>query len=131
MGWHYSQCSIHVHVPTYVSIHVLVKQVYLMTEKWTLTYTHNVLHTLLPIQIRDEAVSAGLVPNRESCWVYFVQKCSVNLHIVLCMSPVGETLKNRCRNFPGLVNNVSIDWFTPWPKQALQAVATHFLAEVH
>eukprot|EP00731_Ephydatia_muelleri_P035324 Em0114g8a len=30
---------------------------------------------------------------------------------------------------PGLVNNVSIDWFTAWPKQALTAVATHFLSE--
>ena len=46
------------------------------------------------------------------------------------MSPVGDTLKNRCRNFPGLVNNTSIDWFMPWPRQALFAVASRFLEEV-
>ena len=46
------------------------------------------------------------------------------------MSPVGETLRTRCRNFPGLVNNTSIDWFTAWPRQALHAVASQFLAEV-
>lgn len=52
------------------------------------------------------------------------------MHIVLAMSPVGDVLKTRCRNFPGLVNNVSIDWFTAWPKQALHAVASQFLSEV-
>lgn len=75
-------------------------------------------------------MKAGRQPTRESVWSYFVQKCANNLHIVLCMSPVGDTLKTRCRNFPGLVNNTSIDWFTAWPEQALQAVASHFLADV-
>uniref|UniRef100_A0A1X7UR28 AAA+ ATPase domain-containing protein n=1 Tax=Amphimedon queenslandica TaxID=400682 RepID=A0A1X7UR28_AMPQE len=80
-------------------------------------------------QVRDEVLKAGLPPTRESCWSYFIRKCSNNLHIVLCMSPVGETLRTRCRNFPGLVNNTSIDWFTAWPRQALHAVASQFLAE--
>ena len=82
------------------------------------------------LQVRDEATKIGLPPTKESVWSYFIKKCTNNLHIVLCMSPVGETLKTRCRNFPGLVNNVSIDWFTAWPKQALHAVASQFLAEV-
>ena len=47
------------------------------------------------------------------------------------MSPIGDTLRTRCRNFPGLVNNTSIDWFTAWPRQALHAVASQFLAEVN
>ena len=81
-------------------------------------------------QVRDEVQKAGLLPTRESCWSYFVKKSANNLHIVLCMSPVGDTLRTRCRNFPGLVNNTSIDWFTAWPQQALHAVASHFLAEV-
>ena len=83
-----------------------------------------------PSQVRDEAMKAGCPPTRESVWSYFVKKSANNLHIVLCMSPIGEVLKTRCRNFPGLVNNTSIDWFTAWPKQALQAVASQFLAEV-
>lgn len=49
-----------------------------------------------------------------------------NLHVCLTMSPTGDALRNRCRNFPGLVNNTYIDWFQPWPKQALFAVATVF-----
>lgn len=45
------------------------------------------------------------------------------------MSPVGDQLRIRCRNFPGMVNNTIIDWFMPWPEQALYAVATSFLSE--
>ena len=91
-------------------------------------YTYMYICTMC--QVRDEAMKAGRQPTRESVWSYFVKKSASNLHIVLCMSPIGEVLKTRCRNFPGLVNNTSIDWFTAWPKQALQAVASQFLAEV-
>ncbi|KAG2470484.1 DYH10 protein, partial [Polypterus senegalus] len=80
-------------------------------------------------QIRDEAAKLGFGPAKESVWQYFVNKSANNLHIVLGMSPVGETLRTRCRNFPGLVNNTGIDWFLPWPPQALQAVAQSFLAQ--
>lgn len=58
--------------------------------------------------IRQEALSHDCSPAKDELWHYFVRKCSSNLHIVLCMSPVGETLRTRCRNFPGLVNNTSI-----------------------
>ncbi len=80
-------------------------------------------------QIRDEAVRNGASLAKESVWQYFVTKCSNNLHIVLAMSPVGDTLRTRCRNFPGLVNNANIDWFMPWPEQALFAVATSYLSK--
>eukprot|EP00762_Andalucia_godoyi_P000034 ANDGO_02412.mRNA.1 Dynein-1-alpha heavy chain len=79
--------------------------------------------------VRDEVIRSGLSDTKDICWDYFVNKCRDNLHIVLAMSPAGETLRRRCRNFPGLVNNTVIDWFTPWPKQALEAVASVFLAD--
>ncbi|XP_076453104.1 dynein axonemal heavy chain 10-like [Babylonia areolata] len=78
--------------------------------------------------IRNEAIAAGTPHARESIWQFFVNKCANNLHIVLAMSPVGDTLRTRCRNFPGLVNNASIDWFFPWPEQALYAVASVFIS---
>ncbi|XP_051514176.1 dynein axonemal heavy chain 10 [Myxocyprinus asiaticus] len=80
-------------------------------------------------QLRDEAMKMGSGPSKESLWQYFVNKSANNLHIVLAMSPVGDTLRTRCRNFPGLVNNTGIDWFSPWPLQALHAVAKSFLGE--
>ncbi|XP_070572584.1 dynein axonemal heavy chain 10-like isoform X2 [Ptychodera flava] len=79
-------------------------------------------------QVRDEAAKLGIGPARESIWQYFISRCADNLHVVLAMSPVGDVLRTRCRNFPGLVNNCSIDWFMPWPRQALEAVASSFLA---
>ncbi|KAM4746443.1 dynein axonemal heavy chain 10 [Anableps anableps] len=80
-------------------------------------------------QLREEALKMGSGPSKESVWQYFISKSANNLHIVLCMSPAGETLRTRCRNFPGLMNNTVIDWFLPWPPQALQAVAHSFLGE--
>ncbi|CAL1543933.1 unnamed protein product, partial [Lymnaea stagnalis] len=74
--------------------------------------------------MRREAALVGKGPAKESIWQYFVDKCATNLHIVMAMSPVGETLRTRCRNFPGIVNNAIIDWFFPWPEQALFAVAS-------
>ena len=76
------------------------------------------------LQTRDESRKAGYGPSKEAIWSYFVSKCANNLHIVLAMSPVGDQLRTRCRNFPGLVNNASIDWFFAWPEQALYAVAS-------
>lgn len=87
-----------------------------------------ILSYLYLSQMRNEAMKAGSAPARESIWQYFVTKCANNLHIVMAMSPVGETLRTRCRNFPGLVNNASIDWFFPWPDQALFAVASTFIS---
>ncbi|NWH62016.1 DYH10 protein, partial [Geococcyx californianus] len=78
-------------------------------------------------QIGDKATKSGVSPAKETIWRYFVNKCASNLHIVLGMSPVGESLRTWCRNFPGLVNNTGIDWFLPWPRQALYAVAESFI----
>ena len=76
------------------------------------------------------ALRGGLV-TREALWTAFGERCRGNLHIVLAMSPVGEDLRRRCRNFPALVNNCTIDWFDPWPAQALQSVAGAFLQVCH
>lgn len=54
----------------------------------------------------------------------FNQKTRQNLHIVLAFSPVGEKLRNRCRQFPSIINCCTIDWFDKWPNEALYSVAT-------
>merc|ERR1712224_522215 len=53
-----------------------------------------------------------------------------NLHIVLTMSPVGSALRVRMRMFPALVNCCTIDWFLPWPDEALLGVARRKLADM-
>lgn len=49
---------------------------------------------------------------------------------MLAFSPIGEDFKRRLRMFPALVNCCTIDWFLPWPADALQSVAEFFLAKV-
>ena len=60
----------------------------------------------------------------------FMTKAKQNLHVVLTFSPIGEEFKRRLRMFPSLVNCCTIDWFLPWPKEALQSVAETFLNDV-
>jgi len=60
----------------------------------------------------------------------FVNLVRENLHICLCMSPVGETLRVRCRQFPSLVNCCTLDWFSRWPEKALLFVSTEFLKDL-
>lgn len=45
------------------------------------------------------------------------------------MSPSGDSLRNYCRSFPGLVGNTTIDWMSTWPKQALRSVAKGYISE--
>ena len=63
-------------------------------------------------------------------WNFFLEKTRNNLHIVLAMSPAGSTLRLRCRNFPGLISNTSIDWFFAWPEEALVSVCDFYLKDV-
>jgi dynein heavy chain len=67
----------------------------------------------------DEMRKQKLPETKEFRWNYFVNKARENLHIVLAMSPAGDQLRVRCRNFPGLISNTTVDWFFPWPEDAL------------
>ncbi|KAL7022048.1 hypothetical protein ACKWTF_012111 [Chironomus riparius] len=78
---------------------------------------------------RNAAKDAGYPISKDGVWKYYVDKCSENLHVVLCMSPSGDTLRNHCRSFPGLVGNTTINWMLPWPKQALRSVARGYISE--
>jgi dynein heavy chain, axonemal len=72
----------------------------------------------------------GLPESRDNCIAQFIMRLRDFLHIVLCMSPVGDALRVRCRQFPSLINCTTIDWFMGWPKSALVQVAQKFLATI-
>ena len=63
-------------------------------------------------------------------YAYFIRRIKAHLHIVLAFSPIGDAFRERLRLFPSLINCCAIDWFTAWPADALQAVATKFLADI-
>ena len=63
-------------------------------------------------------------------WNYFIERVRRNLHIVLAMSPIGDSFRNRLRQFPSLINCCTIDWFQPWPEDALEMVANRFFEEI-
>ena len=73
--------------------------------------------------MRSVCEELGLSPSKEMCWQTFIERVKSNLHIVLCMSPVGDAFRRRCRLFPSLINCTTIDWFTRWPDDALLSVA--------
>jgi dynein heavy chain len=54
---------------------------------------------------------------------FFLSRVKENLHLVLCMSPIGDTLRVRMRMFPSLVNCCTINWVDSWPQDALLSVS--------
>ncbi|XP_018050925.1 PREDICTED: dynein heavy chain 10, axonemal [Atta colombica] len=78
---------------------------------------------------KDAAVKAGFDASKKSVWSYFAKTCTTNLRIALAMSPSSDALRTRCRSYPGLINNTTIDWMFPWPQQALVAVANVLLRD--
>jgi dynein heavy chain, axonemal len=79
---------------------------------------------------RPAAVEAEIPAARDNIYQFFIGRVRDNLHIVLCMSPVGEAFRRRCRMFPSLVSCCTIDWFNKWPEEALASVAQSQLASL-
>ncbi|TNN78389.1 Dynein heavy chain 11, axonemal [Liparis tanakae] len=74
--------------------------------------------------VRAEVRALGLLDSRDNCWRFFTDR------VVLCLSPVGSTLRVRARRFPALVQCTTVDWFHPWTSEALQSVSFRFIQEI-
>ena len=83
-----------------------------------------IINECIPIMKRESS-QTSLTPENASAW--FLDRVNVNFHVVLCFSPIGEEFRSRVLKFPSLISGCTINWFQPWPKDALVCVSTHFL----
>ena len=79
---------------------------------------------------REYTAKLGKPLTKDSVYSTFISCVQANLHCVLCMSPIGEAFRRRCRMFPSLINCCTIDWYLPWPPEALADVAERFMGKV-
>ncbi|XP_053785531.1 dynein axonemal heavy chain 1 isoform X3 [Desmodus rotundus] len=80
--------------------------------------------------MRPYVQEQGLQPTKANLMAAYTGRVRSNIHMVLCMSPIGEVFRARLRQFPSLVNCCTIDWFNEWPTEALESVANIFLNEI-
>jgi len=80
-------------------------------------------------KIRDEIrrpfkkANTGAVETPDALTEFFFTNIKDNLHLSICMSPIGQAFRDYCRMYPALINNTTIDWFMAWPDDALTEVA--------
>nr|XP_061802869.1 dynein axonemal heavy chain 12-like [Nerophis lumbriciformis] len=84
----------------------------------------DIIESICPIA---QAKNKSLELSPLSLFAYFLARCKENLHIVVAFSPIGESFRTRLRHFPSLINCCTINWFQPWPEEALERVANSFL----
>ncbi|XP_035806180.2 dynein axonemal heavy chain 2 [Amphiprion ocellaris] len=77
--------------------------------------------------LSESARKDKVVETPDSLFSYLIERVRNNLHVVLCMSPVGEAFRKRILQYPALVNCTTIDWFCEWPRDALLEVAERYL----
>jgi len=70
-----------------------------------------------------------LPETQANIWNYFLGNVRDNLHIVLCFSPMNKLYPIRAQKFPGLFNCPTIDFFLPWPQDALINVSEGFIKD--
>ncbi|XP_068978772.1 dynein axonemal heavy chain 2 [Bombus flavifrons] len=82
-------------------------------------------------KLTKEVIRAGRVPTTEAIYSLLIERARANMHLVVCMSPIGDAFRNRLRQYPSLINCTTIDWFLEWPREALLEVGNKFLMNLN
>ena len=69
----------------------------------------------------------GQDPGPRELFTFFINRVKDCLHTILAFSPVGNKFRERSQKFPSLFSQCTIDWFLPWPEDALVAVSNNYL----
>jgi len=86
-------------------------------------------------KIRDELrrpykKAGNTVETPDAMNEFFFNNIKDNLHLSICMSPIGQAFRDYARMYPALINNTTIDWFMGWPPEALTEVAMKFIGNM-
>jgi dynein heavy chain, axonemal len=68
-----------------------------------------------------------LPQTKDTMYQEYIERLRDNFHIILCMSPIGSTLRERALKFPSMVTCCTLVWFDSWPAEALSDVAKQFM----
>jgi dynein heavy chain len=77
-------------------------------------------------EVRNDFVkeNPGAEDNLVNLYAYFMNRLRDNLHIMFCFSPVSAKFAIRAQKFPAIFSSTNINWFLPWPEEALVAVGS-------
>lgn len=98
----------------------------LMTGEVSNLFTKDELN-IMGSKCREDALAAGVVDSPENLVKFFIHRVRDNLHVILSLSPMHPKFAERCRRFPALLSGCVIDWFLPWPEEALITVSQGIL----
>ena len=102
----------------------------LMTGEVTNLFPKDELN-IMGSELRSAAFARNpeFIDTAENLVKFFIDRVRDNLHVVLCMSPVDPKFSERCRKFPALMSGCTIDWFLPWPEEALITVSRGYIED--
>ncbi|KAG2382014.1 hypothetical protein C9374_005806 [Naegleria lovaniensis] len=87
----------------------------------------SIINDLRLVAKRLYPTTIGRNDTYDNLYRFFINRVRDNLHICLCFSPVSEKFRSRALKFPALISGCSVNWFFPWPEEALVSVAKKFL----
>lgn len=64
----------------------------------------------------------------DALYSFFMETVRTNLHLIICLSPVGANFRVQIRQYPALINCTTTNWLRDWPQEALLEVAQKFLS---
>ncbi|KAK2956118.1 putative Dynein axonemal heavy chain 5 [Blattamonas nauphoetae] len=82
------------------------------------------IQTLTPL-----AQQVGKASSPAAVYNFFADRCQQHIRIIVAMSPLGESFRNRLRMFPSLINCTTVDVFEEWSQDALDAVSKQYFME--
>lgn len=74
-------------------------------------YLKNILFSFQVVRLAAQGGNQSVDVSPLAVFSFYINRCKRNLHIILCLSPIGPDLRNRMRLYPALVNCCTIDWF--------------------